>query len=54
MPVSGWPSPPARSAHVPPLMGGYRLGAERTDELADKVVEVIVGIRRAAAGASDR
>ena len=36
--LGGWPSPPDRSARIAALVGGYRLGAERADELADMVV----------------
>lgn len=39
----GWPSPPDRSARLAALVGGYRLGAGRAEELADMVVEVIAG-----------
>jgi len=45
--LDGWPSPLDRSARIAALVGGYRLAADRADELADKVVEVIAGIRRA-------
>ncbi|MCY3894355.1 MAG: hypothetical protein OXF65_13805 [Acidimicrobiaceae bacterium] len=44
--LGGWPSPPDWSARIAALVGGYRLGAERADELADMVVEVISGRRR--------
>ena len=43
--LGGWPIPPDRSARIAALVGGYRLGAERADELADMVVEVIAGWR---------
>ncbi len=39
--LGGWPSRPDRSARIAALVGGYRLGAERADELADMVVAVI-------------
>lgn len=44
--LSGWPSPPDRSARIAAPVGGCRLGADRADELADMVVEVIAGRRR--------
>ena len=44
--LGGWASPPDRSARIAALVGGYRLSADRADELADMVVEVIVGCRR--------
>ena len=43
MPIGGWPSPPDRSPRIAALVGGYRLGAERADELAESVAEVIAG-----------
>ena len=45
--LDGWPSPPDRSARIAALVGGYRLSADRADELADMVVEVIAGCTRA-------
>ncbi|WP_420446126.1 phosphotransferase [Candidatus Poriferisodalis sp.] len=45
--LDGWPSPPDRSARIAVLVGGYRLSADRADELADMVVEVIAGCTRA-------
>ena len=44
--LGGWPSLPDRSARIAALVGGYRLGAERADELADMVAEVIAGCAR--------
>ena len=44
--LGGWPSPPDRSARIAALVGGYRLSADRADELADMVAEVIAGCRR--------
>lgn len=44
--LGGWPSSPDRSARIAALVGGWRLGAERADELADMVVEVIAGCAR--------
>ncbi len=44
--LGGWPSPPDRSTRIAALVGGYGLSDDRADELADMVVEVIVGIRR--------
>ena len=44
--LGDWPSPPDRSARIAALVGGYRLSADRADELADMVVEVIAGCRR--------
>jgi len=41
--LGGWPSPPDRSARIAALVGGYRLGAERADELAEIGAEVIAG-----------
>ena len=46
MPIGGWPSPPDLSARIAALVGGYRLSAERADELADMDTEVIAGCRR--------
>ena len=40
--LGGGPSPPDRSARIAAQVGGYRLGAEWADELADMVVGVIV------------
>ena len=40
--LGGRPSPPDRSARLAALVGGYRLGAGRAEELAD-MVEVIAG-----------
>ena len=36
--LGGWPNPPDRSGCIAALVGGYRLGAERTDEFAGMVV----------------
>ena len=44
--LDGWPSPPGRSARIAALVGDYRLGAGRADELAAMVVEVITGCTR--------
>ncbi|WP_423916856.1 phosphotransferase [Candidatus Poriferisodalis sp.] len=53
--LGGWPSPSDRSARIAALVGGYRLSADRADELADMVAGVIAGItgsvvRKIAAG----
>ncbi|MXV88213.1 MAG: phosphotransferase [Acidimicrobiales bacterium] len=45
--LDGWPSSLDRPARIAALVGGCRLAAERADELADMVIEVIAGIRRA-------
>lgn len=55
--VRDWPAPPNRSERIAALVGGYRLDASRARQLADRVVNVIAGIRRsvdrkAAAGSS--
>lgn len=44
--LGDWPSTPDRSARIAALVGGYQLSADRADELADMVVEVIAGCRR--------
>jgi len=36
-------APPDRSARIAVLVGAYQPGAERAEELADMVVEVIAG-----------
>ena len=43
---AGWPSAPHLVARIAALEGGCWLGAERVDELADMVVEVIAGCAR--------
>ena len=45
--LGGWPSPPDRPVRIAALVGGYRLSADRADELADMVAEVIAGCTRA-------
>lgn len=44
--VRGWPAPPNRSERIAALVGGYRLEASQAPPLADRVVNVIAGIRR--------
>ena len=44
--LGGWPSRPDRSARIAALVGGCRLDAERADELADMMTEVIAGCAR--------
>ncbi|MYH77674.1 MAG: phosphotransferase [Acidimicrobiaceae bacterium] len=44
--VRDWPAPPNRSERIAALVGGYRLDASQARHLADRVVDVIAGIRR--------
>ena len=44
--VRGWPAPPNRSERIAALVRGYRLDASQARHLADRVVDVIAGIRR--------
>ena len=41
--LGGWASPPDRSERIAALVGGYRLCAQRAEELADMVTEVMAG-----------
>ena len=44
--VRGWPARPNRSERITALVRGYRLDASQARHLADRVVDVIAGIRR--------
>ena len=44
--VRGWPAPPNRSERIAALVRGYRLEASQARHLADRVVDVVAGIRR--------